>query len=80
MHTRRHFLSGAVGAVGAGMLGPSPPTRRSGATARDDDAADQSQPSLCAAPQFVAEDLLRGEGFSSNHVRQIGRCRSCAVA
>jgi NitT/TauT family transport system substrate-binding protein len=22
-------------------------------------------PSLCAAPQFVAEDLLRGEGFTS---------------
>ena len=61
---RREFLSRATLAGTAGMLGlrprrgfsePSPETTR----------IRLSQiPSLCIAPQYVAEELLRGEGFT----------------
>jgi NitT/TauT family transport system substrate-binding protein len=65
MIKRRAFVKTALAAAGAGLLGharrgfaadppPETTTLRIG----------HSQ-SLCAAPQFVAEDLLRGEGFTS---------------
>jgi len=65
MHTRRHFLSGAAGAVGAGMLGLLPPRAEAEPPPETTTLRISHSPSLCAAPQFVAEDLLRGEGFSS---------------
>jgi NitT/TauT family transport system substrate-binding protein len=65
MRTRRHFLAGAAGTVGAGVLGL--PSRRAEAEPPPETTTLRigHSPSLCAAPQFVAEELLRGEGFSS---------------
>ena len=60
---RRAFVHGAAAVGMARLLGgpsaeaESPPETT---TLRIEDS-----PSLCAAPQFVAEDLLRGEGFTS---------------
>ena len=65
MHTRRHFLAGAAGAVGAGVLGLLPPRAEAEPPPEITALRIGHSPSLCAAPQFVAEDLLRGEGFSS---------------
>jgi len=76
MHTRRHLLVRSGGAVGSGHARTSPATRRSGATARDDDAGISHSPSLCAAPQFVARGSAAGARILEHHVRQIGRSRS----
>ena len=61
--TRREFLSGASALGAASMLGmpsiasaePSPETTRIRLT---------HSPAICLAPQYLAEDLLRMEGFS----------------
>jgi NitT/TauT family transport system substrate-binding protein len=65
MHTRRHFLTGAAEAVGAGVLGLVPPRAEAEPPPETTTLRIGHSPSFCAAPQFVAEDLLRGEGFSS---------------
>ena len=38
--------------------------RLRGAAAGDDEAAALTFPGICLAPQYVAEDLLRAEGFT----------------
>ena len=65
MHTRRHFLAAAAGAVGAGALGRRPLRADAEPPPETTTLRIGHSPSLCAAPQFVAEDLLRGEGFTS---------------
>jgi NitT/TauT family transport system substrate-binding protein len=65
MQTRRHFLAGVAGAAGAGALGFVPPHIDAELPPETTSLRISHSPSLCAAPQFVAEDLLRGEGFSS---------------
>ena len=62
MQTRRHFLTGLSLAGVAGLLpapavaGEEPPEITSVRFMRT--------PSICHAPQFVVEDLLRAEGFA----------------
>src|SRR5262245_29125767 len=63
-HTRREFVSGLTLAGTASLIGvgreiagaePPPETTRVRLTHR---------PSLCEAPNYVAEELLRSEGFT----------------
>ena len=67
MITRRALLRSvaAAGAVGAGALGHLPPRAEAESPPETTTLRIGHSPSLCAAPQFVAEDLLRGEGFTS---------------
>jgi NitT/TauT family transport system substrate-binding protein len=61
-HTRRRFLTNASMALGATLIGPPP--------ARTDERLETTtlrfikSPSICSAPQYVAEELLRAEGFT----------------
>ena len=61
---RRHFLRGAALAGAAGYLGVSPP--RAGADAPPETTRIKvvQFPGICLAPQYVAEGLLRAEGFT----------------
>jgi NitT/TauT family transport system substrate-binding protein len=65
MTTRRHFVSGLSMAGAAGLLGitgrpaaaePPPETTRLRLS---------QLPGVCLAPQYIAEELLRAEGFTS---------------
>jgi NitT/TauT family transport system substrate-binding protein len=62
MQSRRHFLAG-VTAAGAGVLGARSTLAAEGppevATIRL-----RRDPSICVAPWYIAEDLLRAEGFA----------------
>src|SRR5262245_7039088 len=63
--TRRKFVSGLTLAGMAGLLGNRPDTARAEplpetTTLRIADG----RPGICIAPQYVAADLLRGEGFT----------------
>jgi NitT/TauT family transport system substrate-binding protein len=60
--TRREFLSGLVGA--GGLLGARPEAANAEPPPETTRLRLDRSPSLCVAPQFVAEDLLRGEGFT----------------
>jgi NitT/TauT family transport system substrate-binding protein len=69
--SRREFLGGLTLAATAGLLG----WRRESATAESPPETTTLRvtqgPSLCQAPQAVAEALLRGEGFSAlTYVKQ----------
>jgi NitT/TauT family transport system substrate-binding protein len=71
--TRRRFLGGLTVAGAAGLLGlharpvtaePPPETTRIRLV---------QTPSMCQAPQYVAEELLRGEGFTEvDYVKKAG--------
>jgi NitT/TauT family transport system substrate-binding protein len=70
--TRRRFLGGLTMAGTAGLLGLPP--RRVGAepppetsTLRIFHTMSRGRTSLCTAPQFLAEELLHGEGFTEVH-------------
>lgn len=73
MSTRRNFLSGIASVAGAGLLGVD----------RELAAAEQPPettkirlarvPSICRAPQYMTEELLRSEGFTDvSYVRLQG--------
>jgi NitT/TauT family transport system substrate-binding protein len=64
MTARRHFLKGAA-AIGTGTL-LGIPARSSGAEPPPETKRIRlpNRPSLCEAPGYVAEELLRGEGFT----------------
>jgi NitT/TauT family transport system substrate-binding protein len=71
--TRRRFLGGLTLAGTAGLLGLSP--RRVGAEPPPETTILRvtQAPSLCQAPQLIAEELLRGEGFSDpTYVKRSG--------
>jgi NitT/TauT family transport system substrate-binding protein len=66
MHsTRREFVSGLTLAGTAGLLGVRPET--AGAEPPPETTTlriAEGRPGICIAPQYVAADLLRGEGFT----------------
>jgi NitT/TauT family transport system substrate-binding protein len=63
--SRREFM-GSVGlTAAAGLLGVPLPESAAESPPETTTLRIGHSPSLCAAPQFVAEDLLRGEGFTS---------------
>ena len=62
-HTRRRVIAGAVAAGGVGLL--RAPALRPAETALETTAIRLYRiPNVCVAPQFVAEQLLRAEGFT----------------
>ena len=63
MHSRRHFLTTLSLAGAAGLVGP----QRAFAAERALETTTvrvASTPGICSAPQYVAEELLRAEGFA----------------
>jgi NitT/TauT family transport system substrate-binding protein len=62
---RREFLNGTTLAAGAGLLGVRPLTVAAAEPPLETTRIRISRTeSTCVAPELVAEDLLRGEGFS----------------
>jgi NitT/TauT family transport system substrate-binding protein len=62
-----HFVAGAVAAGAASFFGTARPRRPSH---RLDDAIRPSGSQHLSAPQYVAEELLRSEGFTEVHYLQ----------
>ena len=70
MH-RRDFISGIAAAVGASLLRPVSISAAEGAPETTSVTLAKT-PALCTAPQFIAEELLRAEGFTEiRHVETI---------
>ena len=63
MQTRRRFMTTLSLAGAAGLLG-APPTAAAEGPPERTSVRFMRTPSLCHAPQFVAEELLRAEGFT----------------
>ena len=62
-HTRRHFLGG-LSAAGAASLVRSPGTVAAEGALETASVRLPKIPSICVAPQDIAEDLLRAEGIT----------------
>src|SRR6516162_7583289 len=62
-HTRRQFLAGLSLAGAAGVLDPRP-TRAAQPGLETTSVRIASLDGICIAPQYVAEELLRAEGFT----------------
>jgi NitT/TauT family transport system substrate-binding protein len=72
-HTRREFVSGLTLAGTAGLLGMRPETAGAEPPPETTRLRVHHSMSLCLAPQYVAEDLLRSEGFTEvQYVRPRG--------
>jgi NitT/TauT family transport system substrate-binding protein len=63
MHTRRRFLTTASVAGGTILLG-SPPAPAAEGPLETTTVRLPRTPTICTAPQYVAEELLRAEGFA----------------
>src|SRR6266480_372454 len=73
MHSRREFLNGISLAGTAAFLGVCPPPVAAEPPPETKRVRLVRIPSICRAPQYVAEDLLRGEGFTEvTYVRKAG--------
>ena len=64
IQSRRDFLTSLSAAGAAGVLGARRIARRRAAAGDDHRPDRQDPPGICIAPQYVAEDLLRAEGFT----------------
>jgi len=62
-HTRRQFLS-TVSLAGAAGLLRAPPALGTGTSLETTTVRIANVPGICIAPQYVAEELLRAEGFT----------------
>ena len=62
MH-RRSFISGVAAAAGASLLRPVSISAAEGSPETTSVTLAKT-PALCTAPQFIAEELLRAEGFT----------------
>ena len=62
--SRRKFLGGLTFAGTAGLLGLHPEPAAAEPPPETSKLRIIQVPGICFAPQFVAEDLLRGEGFT----------------
>ena len=61
--TRRRFVAALSLAGAGGLIRPSPAARAEG-TLETTTLRLTRTPALCIAPQYIAEELLRAEGFS----------------
>jgi len=61
--SRRYFLTTAAGVAAAGLVGAPRALAREGAPETNSVTLAKT-PALCTAPQFIAEELLRAEGFT----------------
>jgi NitT/TauT family transport system substrate-binding protein len=80
MISRRRFVSGLV----AGATGSLPPLGPGSASAEPPPETRRIRliriPSICRAPQYVADDLLRGQGFTDiEYIRKGGGAGSVAA-
>ena len=60
---RRHFMGGIAAAAGSSLLHPASISAAEGAPETTSVTLAKT-PALCTAPQFIAEQLLRAEGFT----------------
>ena len=60
---RRHFMGGIAAAAGGSLLHPASISAAEGAPETTSVTLAKT-PALCTAPQFIAEQLLRAEGFT----------------
>jgi NitT/TauT family transport system substrate-binding protein len=65
--SRRRFLGGLTLAGTAGLLGLRPRPVAAEPPPETTTLRLDYRPSICVAPQYVAEELLRGEGFTEVH-------------
>ena len=63
MQTRRRFLTTLSLASATGLVGARPAVAEEGAP-EITSVRIQKSPSICNAPRYVAEELLRAEGFT----------------
>jgi len=72
--TRRDFMRGLTLAGTAGLLGVWPETASAEPSPETTTLKLGQSPGACIAPQYVAETLLRGEGFTTiQYVKKAGR-------
>src|SRR6516162_11734140 len=76
MQTRRRFLA-TLSLAGAAGLVRAPQSRAAEQPLETTSVRFMRTPSLCHAPQFVAEELLRAEGFSE--IRYIDGASSAEI-
>jgi NitT/TauT family transport system substrate-binding protein len=70
---RRELLRGLAATGSAGLLGVTPRGAAAEPPPETTTLRLDQRPSLCAAPQYIAQDLLRGEGFTDvRYVRKDG--------
>ena len=74
--SRRHFLTTAAAVAAAGLVGTPRALAREGAPETNSVALAKT-PALCTAPQFIAEELLRAEGFTDDPLRRDDRRPKC---
>ena len=78
--SRRYFLTTAAGVAAAGLVGAPRALAREGAPETNSVTLAKT-PALCTAPQFIAEELLRAEGFTEiRYVETIAPAVPSAVA
>src|SRR2546427_10504999 len=65
--SRRRFLGGVTLAGTAGLLGVYPRPIAAEPPPETTTIRLVRSPSICLAPQYVAEELLHGEGFTQGH-------------
>jgi len=63
--TRRRFLGGLTVTGAVGLLGLQPRPVAAEPPPEPTTLRLDQRPSICAAPQYVAEELLQGEGFTN---------------
>jgi NitT/TauT family transport system substrate-binding protein len=63
IQTRRQFIAGAAAAGATGLLG-APHARAAEGAIETTSVRLTKSPGLCIAPQYVAEELLRAQGFT----------------
>ena len=73
---RRDFLASLSAAAAAGVIGPRRIARRRGRRWRRPRSASTTSPGICIAPQYIAGELLRAEGFTDvSYVSDDGAAR-----
>src|SRR5262249_4730372 len=70
IRTRRQFLTGLSMACAAGVFGTRPARAEEGGGEATSVRIFANRPGICVAPQYIAEPLLRAEGFTD--VRFVG--------
>jgi NitT/TauT family transport system substrate-binding protein len=63
IQTRRRFLTSLAAAGAVGLI-PAPPATAAEGALETTSVRLAKTPDICAAPQYVAETLLRAEGFT----------------
>jgi NitT/TauT family transport system substrate-binding protein len=77
---RRRFLSGLTLAGSAALLGVRPDHAAAEPPPETTTLRLDKRDSLCAAPQYIAQDLLRGEGFTDVRYVQMDGARQAQKA